>query len=278
MHPVTTNPLAKNSVEFARLHRQGLLLPNAWDAASARIFEAAGFAAIGTTSAGIAWASGVPDGQRLSLAEMEREVGKIVKVLGIPVNADIEAGYGDTLGAVADSASRMQALGAAGINLEDATGQTAAPLFSLEMQQRRLDTARRHAPTLFLTARTDTYLLESGQSAQERLDETILRGQAYLVAGADLIFVPGLGKSETLLVLSRAFEGRLAVMAGPGRPPASELLSAGIQRVSIGPSAMLRVLGLTTRVAQELRQQGTSSTLAAEALSFEQAQHLFHQG
>ncbi|GGR04681.1 isocitrate lyase/PEP mutase family protein [Deinococcus ruber] len=269
MYPIT------NSVEFSRLHRQGLLLPNAWDAASARSFEAAGFEAIGTTSAGIAWASGFPDGQRLSLADMEREISKIVKAVGIPVNADLEAGYGDTPEAVADSASRMQALGAAGINLEDASGHEAEPLYSLEAQQRRLEAARRHAPDLFLTARTDTYLLGFGAGAQERLDETLRRGRAYLGAGADLVFVPGLAEPQTLRVLSRAFEGRLAVMAGPGAPPAPELWSLGVRRVSTGPSAMLRVLGLTARMARELRQHGTSATLATDALSFEQAQHLF---
>ncbi|WP_407538842.1 isocitrate lyase/phosphoenolpyruvate mutase family protein [Deinococcus radiomollis] len=188
--------LPEHASYFAALHRTGFLLPNAWDAASARIFENAGCAALGTTSAGIAYSRGQRDGQRLSRDEMLRAVSNIVDSVNIPVNADIEAGYGSSPADVARTVSAFVSAGVAGLNLEDATSRPEQPLYTISEQQRRLEAARnaadRTGAPIFLTARTDTYLTGFGRKGQERLAETGRRGRAALDAGADLVFVPGL--------------------------------------------------------------------------------------
>lgn len=266
---------------FQALHHadRGFLLPNAWDAASARIFEAAGFPAIGTTSAGIAYARGRRDGQTLTRPEMCREVAGIVDVVGIPVNADIEAGYGDLPADVARSVTDFVAAGAVGLNLEDATGRPEEPLYSVEDQQRRLDAARKSADAsgipVYLNARTDTYITGFGAGEEERLAETIRRGRAYLEAGADSLFVPLLTDPATIRLLRQELGGPVTVMAFPGAPFVSALLEAGATRVSLGQSAMLAALGHTARLASELRNTGTYEVMEASFYGFGEAEALF---
>lgn len=270
-----TNPFQT----FRSLHDVGFLLPNAWDAASARVFEVAGFPAIGTTSAGIAYARGRRDGQTLSRDEMVAEVANIVEIVGIPVSADIEAGYGDAPEEVALTVRAFLEIGVVGVNLEDATGRADTPLYSLDDQQRRIEAARRAADAmglpLYLNARTDTYLTAFGATVEERQAETLRRGHAYLVAGADSVFVPLLTAPEEIAALRAALGGPLTVMAFPGAPAAPELLRAGASRVSIGQSAMLATLGLTARIAQELRDTGRSEAMDQAFYGFQEAEELF---
>lgn len=254
-------------------------MPNAWDAASARIFEAAGFCAIGTTSAGIAYSRGRRDGQTLTRTEMCREVEVIVKAVSVPVNADIEAGYGDAPAEVARSVTAFITAGAVGLNLEDATGRPEEPLYTLKDQQRRLEAARRRADTsdvpVYLNARTDTYITSFGASEEERLAETLRRGRAYLEAGADSVFVPLLTDPATIRLLASALGGPVTVMAFPGAPPVPTLLDAGATRVSTGQSAMLATLGLTARIARELQAAGTYEAMQASFYGFREAEQLF---
>ena len=260
---------------FRDLHTAGFLLPNAWDAASARLFEAAGFPAVGTTSAGISYARGRRDGQSLSRGEMLREVQAIVETLRVPVNADIEAGYGDAPDVIRQTVREFAALGVAGVNLEDATGRPKQPLYSLEDQVRRVSAAREAAPDIFLNIRTDTFITGSGRDEDERLAETIRRGRAYLEAGADGIFVPLAVDSTTISLLAQELSGSLNVMAFPGAPSVPDLLRAGANRVSVGQSMMLAVMGLTARMAQELQETGTYDTMGANFYGFDQAEDLF---
>jgi len=275
-------PLSPNPVRaFRALHQaeRGFLLPNAWDSASARIFQAAGFPAIGTTSAGIAYARGRRDGQTFTLDEMCREVAAIVNTVPLPVNADIEAGYGDSPAEVARSVTAFTAVGAAGLNLEDATGCAARPLYTLEDQQRRLNAARTAADAgglpVYLNARTDTYITRFGSGEDERLAETLRRGRAYLSAGADSVFVPLVTDPATIRVLASELGGPVTVMAFPGAPSVPTLLEAGATRVSIGQSAMLAVLGLTAQIARELREFGTLGAMQASFYGFSEAEELF---
>lgn len=260
---------------FHDLHATGFLLPNAWDAASARLFEAAGFPAVGTTSAGISYARGRPDKQSLSRGEMLREVQAIVETLRVPVNADIEAGYGDAPDVVRQTVREFAALGVAGVNLEDATGRPEQPLYSLEDQMRRVSAAREAAPDIFLNIRTDTFITGYGRDEGERLAETIRRGRAYLEAGADGIFVPLAVASATISVLAQDLSGPLNVMAFPGAPSVPNLLQAGAKRVSVGQSVMLAVMGLTARIAQELHETGTYDTMKTNFYGFNEAEVLF---
>ncbi|MFC4639902.1 isocitrate lyase/PEP mutase family protein [Deinococcus hohokamensis] len=263
---------------FRDLHQGGLLLPNAWDAASARMFEHSGFAAIGTTSAGIAYTRGRQDGQTLSRAEMRREVENIVAAVRVPVNADIEAGYGDSPAEVAQTVETFAAVGVCGVNLEDATGRASAPLYALDDQVRRLAAARRAADRaggLYLNARTDTYLLGVGATAHDRLEETLRRGRAFLEAGADSLFVPGLTDLATVRTLRTELGRPLNLMGGPGAPSVPALHSAGASRVSLGQGVLVALLGQTARIARELRDTGTYGALQDEFYGFEAAEALF---
>lgn len=260
---------------FFDLHVRGLVLPNAWDAASACIFQEAGFPAVGTTSAGIAYRRGRQAGQSLSAAEMLAEVAEIIAAVHIPVNADLEAGYGDSPEEVAATVRAFAQLGVVGVNLEDATGRPEAPLYPLEVQVQRLRAAREAAPGVFLNARTDTYLCGFGRHDEERLVETIRRGRAYREAGADSIFIPPITEATLIRRLREEIGAPITVMASPGAPRTADLLQAGACRVSIGQGAMLAALGLTAQIAQELVQRGTYEAMAATFYGFGQAEALF---
>lgn len=256
----------------------GLLLPNAWDVASARLFEKAGFAALGTTSAGVAFALGYPDGERITREEMMQVIRRIVAVVQVPVTADIEAGYGPGPEDVAHTIQAVIEAGAAGVNLEDNTGRVDTPLYELEAQNARIAAARQAARqaglSLVINARIDTYLFAVGEEST-RLDETLRRARAYLEAGADSIFVPGVVEPALVQTLVREIPGPLNIMVGPGAPPVSELFKLGVARISIGVAAMLATMGLIQEIASELRTEGTYEHIAQHAYGIGDAMGLF---
>lgn len=237
----------------------GLILPNAWDAASARMLEHAGAPAIGTTSAGIAFALGYPDGETAPVEDLLGALARLVRATSRPVTADLEGGYAPDPDGVALIVTRALRLGVAGLNLEDATD--AGTLRPVEDQVLRLRAARQAADTLgvpaYLNARTDTYLAGFGITPAERLAETVRRGRAYLHAGADSVFVPGLTDPATLRELRGALGGPVSVMLLPGGPDAHTLLRAGASRVSSGPGLMLAALGHTLTLTRALLGPGT---------------------
>ncbi len=263
-----------------RLQQPGslLLLPNAWDAASARIFEAAGFPAIGTTSAGIAYAHGYPDGEQMERDEMLQAITRITSMVQVPVTADMEAGYGEAAADVADTIRKVIAAGAVGVNLEDSTGDPTRPLYPVEVQAERLAAAREAAKRadipLVINARTDTYLAQVGER-QARVEETIQRGRAYLQAGADSIFVPYVIDPAIIQILVRDIPGPINLLAMPGAPSTPELFQLGVARVSIGSRAMLATMGLVRKIAQELRDHGTYEAMSQEGYRRAEAQALF---
>jgi 2-methylisocitrate lyase-like PEP mutase family enzyme len=244
---------------FRAMHRgQILLLPNAWDVASARVFRQAGFGAIATTSAGIAFTLGYPDGQRISREEMLAVIGRIAAAVDVPVTADVEAGYGDRPEDTTRTAREVLAAGAVGMNLEDATGDPKNPLFDLDLQMERVK-AVRELP-IVLNARTDVYLLEVG-APEKRYDEALRRLAAYRDAGADCVFVPGLRDASTIGRLVKDLQCPVNILAGPGSPTVPELQRLGVARVSLGSSAMRATLGLLRSVAEELKSAGTYTSL-----------------
>lgn len=242
------------------MHRgkQVLLLPNAWDVASARVIEQAGFGAIATTSAGIAFSLGYPDGQRISRQEMLEVVGRIATAVTVPVTADVEAGYGNRPEDAAGTAQDVLAAGAVGMNLEDATGDPQRPLLDLTLQVERVK-AVRELP-IVLNARTDVYLLEIG-APERRYDETLRRLAAFRDAGADCLFVPGLRDAETIGRLVQDLQCPLNILGGPGLPPVLELRKLGVARISLGSGPMRATLGLLQRLAEELKRAGTYTAL-----------------
>jgi 2-methylisocitrate lyase-like PEP mutase family enzyme len=232
----------------------GFVLPNAWDAGSARILEQVGFPAIATTSAGIAWSCGIPDGEALDRDRMLEHVGRIVAAVDVPVSADLEAGYGDTPDDVGRTVARAAEVGAVGGNLEDA-GR--GGLFGIEEAVERLAAARAAAPagTFVLNARTDTYL---AGTAGDTFAETVERATRYLEAGADCVFVPGVVEQDTIRRLAAAIPGPLNIVAGLANLiDAPTLFSLGVRRVSLGGSLARAVLSTLERAGRELMDSGT---------------------
>ena len=269
--------MTQHAALLRALHDRGLILTNAWDALSARTLQHAGGLAIGTTSAGIAFALGFPDGQVASRDTLLAALERIVNAVTVPVTADLEAGYGDDPDTVADTVRAALSLGAAGFNLEDACGRPERPLYPLDEQVERLRAARAAADALgvpaYLNARTDTYFTAYGGSDAERLDETVRRGRAFLNAGADSVFVPGLNDLTSIGTLRERLQGPLAVMLSPGGPDAHALLGAGASRVSTGPALLLAARGYASCLATQLQQGGTLT--ATDAVPFGTVQNWF---
>ena len=241
-----------------------LILPNAWDVASAKIIEQAGFNAVATTSAGVAWSLGYADGERIPRDEMLRAVERIARAVEVPVSADLEAGYGETPKAVAETMRLAIEAGAVGVNFEDGTQRADTPLRDIELQIEMIQAIREAAHAaqvpLVINARTDTYLRGVGDE-ESRFAETVRRANAYLQAGADCAFVIGLRQGEVIARLAPAIQGPLNILAGPGAPTLPELARMGVRRVSFGSGPMAASLAFLQQVANELREQGTYSAL-----------------
>jgi len=253
-------------VRFRHLHtRRPLVLPNAWDAASARVIEAAGAPAIATTSAGISWSFGRSDGQTLRCEEMLQVIGNIVESVQVPVSADIESGYGNGSGKdVAEAVQALISIGVAGINIEDSPGREGRMLLVPEEQVERIRMARQAATSmgsdLLINARTDLYLFQVGD-IKTRLSAAVERARLYRRAGADCVFVPGVIDISTIAELVKALEGPLNIMAMPGAPSAKRLGEIGVARVSVGPWIAQAALAAAQRAARELLEQGTYTSL-----------------
>jgi len=241
-----------------------LLLPNAWDVASARVLEEAGFGAIATTSAGIAFTLGYPDGQRISREEMLRVVARIAAAVGVPVTADMEAGYGDRPEDAAKTARGVMEAGAVGMNLEDRTDDQRHPLMDLPLQLEKVAAVQEGARTaglpIVLNVRTDVFLLQVGPP-EERYDMALQRLAAFRDAGADCVFVPGLHDAEAIGRLVQDLQCPVNILAGPGFPSVPELEKLGVARVSLGSGPMRATLGLLRKMAEELKTTGTYQTM-----------------
>src|SRR5580658_6066388 len=187
-----------------------LVLPNAWDAISARIVEAEGFPATATGSAGVAAVLGYPDGQRIPRDEMMFMVSRMAAAVSVPLTADVEAGYGDPAG----TALAVIAAGAVGMNLEDMVDHELIPL------PEQLETIRAVKAVgfpLVLNARTDIFLAKHGDEAT-RFDRAVERLNAFCDAGADCMFAPGVVDAGTIERLVKALNGPLNILAGIGTP------------------------------------------------------------
>jgi 2-methylisocitrate lyase-like PEP mutase family enzyme len=254
------------AVQFRLLHRGpgALVLPNAWDVASARIFEEAGFPAIATTSAGVAFSLGYPDGQKIPREEMIARIGRIARAVKLPVTADVEAGYGTTADDAARTTRELIQAGAVGMNLEDRSGNAAEPLIDLSLAIEKIKAARETAAQLrvpiVVNARTDVYLLPDAQAATGYY-EAHRRLTAYRDAGADCVFAPGLKDPETIGRLVRDLQCPVNILAVSGTPSVPELEKLGVARVSLGSGPMRATLKLLQRMAEELKATGTYSAL-----------------
>ena len=251
------------------LHRgpEILVLPNAWDAVSARIVETEGFPAVATPSAGCAAVFGYPDGQRIPRAEMIFLLTKIAAAVDVPVTADVEAGYDDPV----QTARDVLAAGAVGFNLEDWADNE---LLSIDEQVRRIRAIREACGmSIVINARTEIYLAQHGDAAT-RFERSVERLNAYHEAGADCLFIPAVTDAETIGRLVKAVNGPLNILATPGAPAIRELKALGVARVSLGSGPSRVSLGAFRRLTRDLKTNGAFDALRSEAIPYAEVQGL----
>jgi 2-methylisocitrate lyase-like PEP mutase family enzyme len=262
-----------------RMHdrSQVLLLPNAWDAGSARLFEQRGFAAVATTSGGMAWSLGYADGEQVPLPQVLQAVARITRACSVPVTVDFEGGYGPTPYEVAASVLAVIEAGAVGINLEDGL-PSHGPLRPIDAAAARIAAARTAATTsgvpLVINARVDLWMHPGEPTDAARLREAVQRAQAYLAAGADCIYPIGLRDTDTRASFILAIAAPVIVAAGPGRPPLDELARIGVARVSTATRLATLALGAVDQAATQMRETGRFDALAS-AFTYDDAQCLF---
>src|ERR1700730_16434734 len=270
---------AQQAELFRNKHRGPavLLLPNAWDAMSARVFAAAGFDAIATTSGGLAWSLGYADGEQAPWSEIVAATARIVRVAQVPVTADIEAGYGETPDAVMVSVAEIIQAGAVGVNLEDGTLRGAVPIRSVADAAERIraarEAARAAAVPIVINARTDLYLRNIGDEIS-RFEETVERGKAFLAAGADCVYPIGLRDSATIGRLVEALAAPIHINVRAGSPSVAELEALGVARASTASQVALMAMSVTRQIAEELRTSGRFDGLAP-AMAQAEAARLF---
>ena len=264
---MTVEAQKQKALTLRQLHHgpKILLLPNVWDVVSARIIEEAGYPAVATTSAGIAFSLGYPDGEKIPTEEMFARIARIARAVGVPVSADVEAGYGSRPEDAAATAKAVIEAGAVGINLEDGSNNPANPLIDLSLQLEKIKAVREAAiktgVLLVVNARTDVYLRGVGSTDEERYRLAVERALAFRDAGADCVFVPGLFDPAVIKRLVSEVKCPINILAQAAYPSIPELESIGVARVSLGSGPMRAGLGLLKRLAEELKTSGTYSQL-----------------
>jgi 2-methylisocitrate lyase-like PEP mutase family enzyme len=252
---------AEKAQAFARLHEgpEVLILPNAWDAASAAVAADAGAKAVATSSAAVAWAHGQADGDILPVAVTCAMVAAIVRAVDTPVSCDFEGGFTDDLGELSDNIAQVIEAGAVGINFEDGARDPA-------LHARKIAAARAAAENagvpLYINARTDIYLkgLAEGDAAEA---EAIRRGKLYVEAGASGVFVPGAIDPGLIGRLVVAIPAPLNVIAWPGVPDAKALAGLGVRRLSAGTGTFRAAFAALARATSAFLQTGDSNALIA---------------
>jgi len=269
---------AEKAEAFRSLHdrRRVLVLPNAWDVPSARVFEDEGFPAVATSSAGLMVSLGYPDGEEIPPKEFLSAVGRIARALSIPLSADVVGGFGESPEKVVGSVRAVVREGAVGINIEDFVHST-KKLVPLEKQTARLRALvrlRKSSEVPFvINARTDA--LRYAQGGEEaKFEEAVRRARAFRDLGADCVYPMGLVEADAISRFVRELDFPVNVMVRKGLPPVPDLQRMRVARVSFGPSASYAALGLLHRASKEIREKGTYETLVEGAISFDELNSL----
>lgn len=265
---------AAKAEAFRRLHdrKKVLILPNAWDVPSARVFEDEGFPAVATSSAGMMVSLGYPDGEEIPQDEFVSAVARIAKVLSVPLNVDVVGGFGDSPKGVAKSVKAVVKAGAVGINIEDFAHST-KKLLPVGKQLARLKALVRLRETMkvpfVINARTDAFRFGAGDE-RAKMEEAIRRARAYRDLGADCVYPMGLTDAASISMFVQAVDFPTNVMVRKELPPVSELHRLGVARVSFGPSASYAAMGLLKRASKEVREKGTYESLTEGAITFDE--------
>jgi 2-methylisocitrate lyase-like PEP mutase family enzyme len=256
--------MQNHDIAFRQLHAPGqfLILPNAWDAGSARLIESVGAKAIATSSAAVAWASGYPDGDALPIALLVRTVEQIARVISVPLTVDSEGGYSDDPATVAENIFSIASAGAVGINLEE--GSKNPDLLCKKIEAAKQG-AQRAGVDLFVNARIDILLLQQSVPREQFVEDTLARAARYRDAGCDGIFVPLIASADDIQAVARGIDPLpLNVMATGGLASAAELQRLGARRLSAGAGIARAAISLTRRLAEEFLRDGNSDRIYAE--------------
>jgi 2-methylisocitrate lyase-like PEP mutase family enzyme len=253
------------SARFLDLHHgeRSLLIPNPWDAGSARVLAWLGFDALATTSSGFAATLGRADGS-VSREEALHHAATIVDATELPVSADLENGFVDDPGGVSDTVRAAADIGLAGCSIEDFTGDAGAPIYELGLAVERIAAAAAAAHSgprhIVLTARCENYL-----HGRADLADTIARLQAFQAAGADVLYAPGLSSAADIGALVRSVDRPVNVLLLPTGPGVAELTEIGVRRISVGGAFAWAAMAGLVEAARALREAGTTEFFAAVA-------------
>ena len=264
--------MTNNAATFRQLHgaARPLVLPNAWDAGSARLIESLGAKAIATTSAGVAWAHGYADGHHLPAHLLAATVAEIVLAVKVPVSTDIEGGYSEDLDEVEQAISRMIDAGAVGINIEDGTGSVDLMCHKIERARRAAD---RTGVALFVNSRTDVYL-HSLAPSERRVQATLDRANRYRGAGADGLFVPTVVKADEIRAIVTGTPLPLNVLAWAGLPDLEELQRLGVKRLSTGSGIARAAFERGGALAKAFLQNGRLESADTPVMTYAQINEL----
>jgi len=263
---MNTTEQAAKAEAFRALHRgpRLLLMANAWDAVTARLFEAEGFAAVATTSGGVSWTLGYADGEAAPWDEVVEQTARIARAVAVPVTADIEGGFGATPEAVGRSITDIIGAGAVGVNLEDSV-KGPEPMRTLEDAAARIGAAREAARAagvpIVINARVDVFIKQVGDEAG-RFDEAVRRGKAYLAAGADGVYPITLRDSATIGRLVRALDAPLNINVRAGYPSLAELEALGVRRVTTATALTMVALSAVRDSIRDIRAHGRFDTIS----------------
>lgn len=249
----------QDAATFHALHRDLLILPNAWDAATARIVQEAGAKAVATSSAAVAWAHGVADGNVFSVAKLAAVIEEIARVVSVPITCDAEAGYSDDPLQVGETIAALVNAGAVGINIEDGKAPHELHLKKIEAAR---NAAERAGVKLFINARTDVYLKQLAP-AEQAVAETLKRAAAIKDAGASGLFVPGVFKADEIKAIVEGAGMPLNVMARPGVPKLAELKALGVKRISAATSIFATAMSAAREAAAAFLADADSDALWA---------------
>ena len=266
---------AELAARFLELHRPGepLLIPNPWDAGTAKILASLGFQALATTSSGHAATTGALDGA-ITREQAIAHAATIVEATALPVSADLENCFADEPQGVAETIRMALAAGLAGASIEDYTGRPEDAIYDIGLATERVAAAAQAAHAgpvhLVLTARAENHL-----RGRDDLDDTIARLRAYQEAGADVLYAPGLTAAADIRRVVESIERPLNVLALTGAPPVAELARLGVSRISVGGGFAFAALAALVEAANELREAGTYTYLERTATGSRAARAAF---
>jgi 2-methylisocitrate lyase-like PEP mutase family enzyme len=274
--PLTSNvdDILKKVDYFRSLHHANhmLILPNAWDAATARLFEDEGFKAVATTSAGMMVSLGYEDGEYISKDEFISAIARIAEAVTVPLSVDLVSGFGDNEKQVVNMVKEVADKGVIGINIEDFE-HASKKLLSVEKQVNKIKAIKRSGIDIFVNARTDALRFAAG-TEEDKFKEALARGEAYKNAGADCIYPMGLVDKEKIASYVDKIDFPINVMLRKGIPSINDLEELKVARLSFGPSAIYATMGLLKKASRQILNDRRFEILLEDAISYEELNSL----